>query len=137
MFAVTTKQGGMCQAIPDVCKVPAPPGPPVPTPFPNIADCMQVNPATASFKVKVIGMPVVHAQSKIMMSSGDEGGSLGGVVSGMIKGEMSYAQASLKVKVEGQPVVFVGCMTAHNGTNANAPGGSQVAPSQAKVFVGS
>jgi hypothetical protein len=122
-------------AVPDVCQVPAPPAPPIPTPFPNTAQCKQVDPSTASSKVKIINMAVLHAQSKITMSSGDEAGSAGGVVSGMIKGEMKYTQSSQKVKVEGKPVVYLGCMTAHNGSNANAPGGSQLAPSQTKVTV--
>ena len=46
----STKGGGMCQAMPDVCKVPAPPLPPIPTPFPNMGQLMQAQ--KASTKVK-------------------------------------------------------------------------------------
>lgn len=134
MFPVSTKQGGMCLAVPDVCKVPAPPAPPIPTPFPNTAQCMQVSPSTASRKVKITNMPVLHIQSKIMMSSGDEAGVAGGVVSGVIKGPMKYTQSSQKVTVEGKAAVYVGCATAHNGNNANAFG-AQLTPSQTKVTV--
>jgi hypothetical protein len=40
------------------------------------------------------------------------------------------------VKVEGNDVVTLLKMTAHNGTNANAPAGQIVSPSQTVVFVG-
>ena len=52
MFPASTKMGGTCFAMPDVCKVPAPPAPPIPTPFPNTAQCMQAN-SGISTKVKV------------------------------------------------------------------------------------
>lgn len=133
MPAISTREGGMCQAVPDTCKVPAPPAPPVPTPFPNIAFCNQANPSTCSRQVKIANQPVLTKQTLIPMSTGDEGGSAGGVVSGQIKGQVSYVQASQKVKVEGQPVVFHTCATAHNGPSANAQGGQQVTPSQTKV----
>ncbi|MCA9622314.1 MAG: DUF4150 domain-containing protein [Myxococcales bacterium] len=134
MFPVTTKQSGTCLGVPDTCKVPAAPSP-IPTPFPNTAMCNQVDPSTASMKVKVDNMNVLHIQSKIPMSTGDEAGSAGGVVSGTIKGEVKYTSSSMKVKVEGKAVVYVGCMTAHNGSSANCPGGAQIAPSQTKVIV--
>jgi hypothetical protein len=41
-----------------------------------------------------------------------------------------------KVKVEGAAVVVHLATTAHNGSNANAPPGTQVAPSQTTVFAG-
>lgn len=133
MPGISTREGGMCQAVPDTCKVPAPPAPPVPTPFPNMAFCNQANPATCSKQVKIANQPVLLKQSVIPMSAGDEGGVAGGVVSGQIKGQVTYVQASQKVKVEGQAVVFHTCATAHNGNNANAQGGKQTTPSQVKV----
>ncbi len=71
----------------------------------------------------------------LMMSSGDEGGPLGGLVSSMIKGPVAFKTASMKVKVEGSGVVYLTCVSAHNGTNANAPAGVVVAPSQTNVIV--
>jgi hypothetical protein len=133
MPAISTREGGMCQVVPDTCKVPAPPAPPVPTPFPNMGFCNQANPATCSKHVKIANQPVLLKQSLIPMSAGDEAGVAGGVVSGQIKGQIAYVQASQKVKIEGQPVVFHTCATAHNGPSANAQGGKQVSPSQAKV----
>ena len=36
MFPMSSVENGMCFAMPDTCKVPAPPAPPVPMPFPNM-----------------------------------------------------------------------------------------------------
>jgi Domain of unknown function (DUF4150) len=135
MFFIATAGGGMCTAFPDVCKVPAPPAPPIPTPFPNMAMLMQANRATCALKVKIMNMPVVHVNSMIPMTSGDEAGSLGGVVSGMIKGPAKFTKGSLKVKVMGMPVAFQTCPIGQNGTNANAPLGIHDTPSQPKVSV--
>lgn len=122
-------------AMPDTCLVPAPPAPPVPTPFPNIAQCTDANPGTCTMKVKVENMAVIVANSLITMSSGDEAGSAGGVVSGMIKGPATFKKGSVKVSMEGKPACTLLSLTAQNGASANAPAGSQIAPSQAKVLV--
>jgi hypothetical protein len=135
MFPATTKAGGQCFALPDTCKVPAPPGPPVPTPFPNTAMCTSMQ--ATSTKVLIENKDVATLDSKMPTSTGDEAGSLGGTVSGMIKGEVGYKKGSAKVKIEGKAVVFLTSTTGHNGTNANAPNGAQIAPSQAKVLIGS
>jgi hypothetical protein len=133
MFPVSTNGGGNCMAMPDVCKVPAPPAPPIPTPFPNTA---MMNQATsASMKVKICGKQTVTTKSKIPNTMGDEAGVAGGLMSGMNMGPASFKKGSTKVKVEGSPVVSLTSMTAHNGTNANAPAGTVVAPSQTKVLI--
>jgi len=135
MFGISTKAGGMTQAMPDVCKVPAPPAPPIPTPFPNIAQCQQANPGTCTKKVKIGNKAVMTMKSEIPMSSGDEAGVAGGVISGKIKGEAVPKKGSAKVKMEGSPVIFQTCMFGQNGKNANAPAGVQTVPSQTKVTV--
>jgi hypothetical protein len=133
MFPASTNGGGNCMAMPDVCKVPAPPAPPVPTPFPNTG---MLNQATnASMKVKICGKQTITIKSKIPKSTGDEAGVAGGMVSGMNMGPVSFKKGIAKVKVEGSPVVSLTSMTAHNGTNANVPAGTVVAPSQIKVLV--
>ncbi len=134
MFSISTKAGGLCQANPDACKTPAPPAPPLPLPYPNIAMCKQATPATCSKKVAIASQPVLTKDSVIPVSSGDEAGSAGGVVSGKSKGEVGYKTFSKKVKVEGKAVVYVTCVTAHNGKSANAVG-QQLIPSQPKVKV--
>ena len=137
MFPASTKGGGQCLGAPDVVKVPAPPAPFVPTPFPNIAMCNQANGGTCSSKVKILGKEVLTTKTEISMSSGDEAGTAGGgMVSSKIKGPALYKKGSSKVKVEGAPMVHLTSMVAHNGgSNANAPPGQQVAPSQTKVTV--
>jgi len=133
MFPASTNGGGNCMAMPDVCKVPAPPAPPIPTPFPNTA---MMNQATgASLKVKICGKQTVTTKSKIPKTMGDEAGVAGGMISGMNMGPASFKKGSTKVKVEGSPTVSLTSMTAHNGTNANAPAGTVVAPSQQKVLI--
>lgn len=132
IFPVSTKQQGMCLAPVDVCLTPAPPAPPVPIPYPNLA---QVPTATGeSQKVKIMNMGVIVEQAKLPQSQGDEAGVNGGVMSGMNRGEVQWKLFSAKVKVEGKGVAYVTSITAHNGVSANAPGGLQVVPSQAKVL---
>lgn len=135
MFPVATAEGGMCMAFPDTCKVPAPPGPPAPAPFPDMGQLMQANPGTASKSVKVRNQAVIIMNTQITMTSGDEGGPLGGVQSGMIKGPAAFKKGSKKVKVEGQPVVYLTCSTGQNGSNANAPNGTLVQVAQTFVLV--
>jgi hypothetical protein len=137
MFGISTRQAGMCQTTGplDVCKTPAPPAPPIPAPYPNIAMCNQADPSKCTKKVKIMNQPALTKDSQIPMSTGDEAGSAGGVVSGMIKGPCQYKRFSAKVKLEGANAVFQLCNTTHNGTSPNAPLGMQAQPSQTKVTV--
>ncbi|HXX92275.1 MAG TPA: PAAR-like domain-containing protein [Planctomycetota bacterium] len=135
MFPASSIAGGQCMGVPDVCLTPAPPAPPVPIPYPNIAMLPQANPGTASSKVLISSAPAFHEGTTIMMSSGDEAGVLGGVISGVFIGPAAPKLASTQVKAEGQGIVYVTCMFGQNGTNPNVPAGLQVAPSQAKVLV--
>ncbi|MBN1290611.1 MAG: DUF4150 domain-containing protein [Candidatus Latescibacteria bacterium] len=131
MFA-STKEAGELMGVPDVCKVPSPVGP-IPTPFPNMGMCMMAT--NFSMKVKICMKEALTTKSEIPQSSGDEAGVAGGVVSGMIKGPVKFINGSTKVKFEGNPAVFLGSPTAHNGSNANVPAGSQISPSQVKVMI--
>jgi len=136
MFSITTKMGGVSNAMPDVCKTPAPPAPsPIPIPYPNIASFAQANPATCSIKTKIMNQPVVNKDTQVTMTSGDEAGVAGGVSSSMIKGPAKAVKFSMKLKVEGKPVVFQTCTIGHNGASANSPAGIHSAPSQPKVKV--
>jgi hypothetical protein len=135
MPPASTKGGGQCFAFPDVCKTPTPAGP-VPIPYPNIAMLNQASGGTCSSKVKICGDFAVMQDTEITMSSGDEAGSVGGVVSNKIKGPAKFTQGSSKVKIEGKGAAYLGAMVAQNdGSNANMPAGHQVAPSQVKVIV--
>jgi len=135
MMPASTKAGGQCLAFPDVCKTPAPPAPPIPIPYPNIAMANQASSGTCTKKVKIQNKAAILKGTEIPSSSGDEAGSIGGVVSNKIKGPCKYKRGSAKVKFEGKAAAYVTCMTGQNGSNANMPAGAQLAPSQTKVLV--
>ena len=129
MFAAT-KAGGQLMAMPDVCQTPAPPGPPVPIPYPNIGMPPTANPVTT--KVLIGGMPALTKASKIQPTNGDQAGVNQGVVSGKIMGPAEIIMGSTKVKLEGNPAVFMGNPTKQNDGNAV---GSIIQPSQNKVMI--
>jgi len=111
-----TVTDGICFAFPDVCLTPAPPAPPVPIPYPNIAQLADAT-GTAS-TVKAGGKPVVTQASSISLSSGDEAGSNGGVTSGTTKGECKFTSFSATVRANGNAIVRLGDSTTQNNQNA-------------------
>jgi len=120
--------------VPDVCKVPAPPLPPIPTPFPNTG--MVPNAMMTSMKVKLENMDTVVETSEIPNSDGDQAGVAGGVVSGVVAQKVVFRLGSTRVKAEGKGIAYQTALTAHNGPNANVPAGLFAVPSQVKVLVG-
>lgn len=135
MFPASTNGGGSATALPDVCKVPAPPAPPVPTPFPNIAMLSQADGSTCSSRVRIEGRKVCTVQTEISRTSGDEAGTAMGLMSNKQMDKAAFRQGASKVRVEGHDIVTHLKPTAHNGSNANAPMGTQLSPSQTKVTV--
>jgi len=123
-------------AMPDVCQVPAPPGPPVPTPFPNVAMLNQADGSTCSDRVRIGGRKTCTVQTEVSSTSGDEAGTAKGVMSGTNMDKAVFRSGVSSVKVEGHDIVTHLKPTAHNGSNANAPMGTQAAPSQTTVIVG-
>jgi hypothetical protein len=132
MFPASSKGGGMCMGFPDVCKTPAPPAPPIPIPYPNIAQCASAT--GESQKVKIANMGALKKDSEIPMSSGDEAGVAGGVTSSVNMNKCTYKKGSMKVKFEGAEAVHLTSMTSHN--KDNFPAGMQIVPSQVQVIVG-
>ena len=102
-------------AFPDVCKTPAPPAPPVPIPYPNIAQSTDT--AKGSSTVKCDGNPVCLKDSNFSTSSGDEAGSVGGVVSSKNKGKAEFVNYSFDVKIEGKNVPRAMDLMLHNDKN--------------------
>lgn len=128
-----TKAGGVYMGVPDVCLTPAPPAPPVPIPYPNIAQVAATNGAVTT--VLVENKETVVEGAKVPNSSGDEAGTNGGVTSGTNMGPVEPKVFSSKVFFAGKKAVFLTATTGHNGSNANLPAGAMIAPSQMKVFV--
>ena len=109
------KSGGISTVFPDVCKTPSPAGP-VPLPYPNIGKSSDT--ADGSSTVKVEGGSAMLKGSNYRMSSGDEAGSVGGVVSNKIKGKCEFVLYSFDVKFEGKNVCRTGDLLTHNDKNA-------------------
>ena len=125
----TTMKGSTNMAFPDVCKVPTPIGP-IPLPYPNIANtkvCL-----IPALIVLIECMPAENMISIIPMSSGDEPGAAGGLISGIIKGPCFQLGGSGILFTGGIPAVKQGTMTIQNLINMV---GATLSPSQSKVQV--
>ncbi len=89
---------GIAFAFPDVCKTPAPPAPPVPIPYPNIAMLNQATGITDESDKEVLVGPagdhILLMDSEVKTSTGDEAGSVGGVKKGKTKGACKVVKAS-------------------------------------------
>jgi hypothetical protein len=106
--------GGMSIAFPDVCKTPSPAGP-VPIPYPNIGRSSDTSQGPTT--VKTDGeMPMVKG-AKYSRSSGDEAGTVGGVVSNANMSECEFMVYSFDVKFEGNNVCRMGDSLFHNKKN--------------------
>jgi hypothetical protein len=105
---------GMSMAFPDVCKTPSPAGP-VPIPYPNIAQSSDSDKGAET--VKCDGNPTCVKDSNFKMSSGDEAGSAGGVVSSKTKGKAEFVNFSFDVKFEGKNVPRAFDLMLHNDKN--------------------
>jgi len=115
MSVVHKDSGGITSAFPDVCKTPAPPAPPIPIPYPNIA--MSADTAKGTSTVKCDGNPTCVQDSNFSTSTGDEPGSLFGVVSNKVKGKAEFVNFSFDVKFDGKFVERAMDMMLHNDKN--------------------
>ncbi len=128
MFTVVHKaSNGISMIFPDTCKTPAPPAGPIPIPYPNIA--MSTDTADGSSTVKCDGQPIMTKASNFAMSTGDEAGSVGGVVSSKIKGKAYPKLYSFDVKVDGNNVFrLLDIMLQNGGSPTNTPPGTLLQP---------
>lgn len=89
---------GIAFAFPDVCKTPAPP---VPIPYPNVAQLSQATGITDEVNKEVLVGPnsdhLLLLDSVVDVSTGDEAGSVGSVKKGSVKGPCRIVQASTSV----------------------------------------
>jgi len=106
--------GGISNVFPDVCKTPSPSGP-VPVPYPNLGKSSDASkgPKTVTIEGK---MPMVKG-AQYSMTTGDEAGSAGGVMSGSTKGPAEFMMYSFDVKLEGKNVCRLGDPLFHNKKN--------------------
>src|SRR3954468_18289875 len=112
---VNEDTNGTSIAFPDVCKTPAPPAPPIPIPYPNIAKSSDT--AKGTKNVKVDGKPVCVKDSNFSTSTGDEAGSIGGVASSKTKGKAEFVNFSFDVQFEGKNVPRSFDLMLHNDKN--------------------
>lgn len=119
---------GIVTCFPDVCKTPAPPAPPVPIPYPNIAKSSDTS--KGSKKVKMDGNPIMLKGSVFSTSTGDEAGTAGGgVVSNTTKGKAEFVLYSFDVKVEGKNVCRLSdIMLLNKMSSPNTPPFPEVQP---------
>lgn len=106
---------GMSPVFPDVCKTPTPGGP-VPVPYPNIGKAADTSLGPTS--VTANGSMPMTKTAKYRMTSGDEAGTLGGVISSTFIAEAEFSMYSFDVKFEGNNVCRLGDPLLHNKKNA-------------------
>lgn len=116
---ITHQGDGLTQvaAPPDVCKTPSPGGPPVPVPYVNSAQDAQL--VNGSKRTTIGGHPIALESSSIAVSTGDEPGTAGGIISAKLKGKLTWATCSPDVRIEGKGVVRFMDVTQHNGNSFN------------------
>jgi hypothetical protein len=116
--------------VPNVCKMPGPPAPFVPTPLPNIGRS-SLSPEGFTTTVMVEGQPVaIRGASFRSMGDVASQGTGGGIVSNNVEGPTKFvAPGSLNVQFEGKNVHYLGDQMVNNC----GPGGS---PPNAATMMG-
>lgn len=120
---VTKGSKGVAAAtLPNVCKMPGPPAPFVPTPLPNVGqsgDSLQGATKTVKFDGQPVAIKGATFKSKGDIASKATGG---GLVSANTHGETKFtAPGSMNVKCEGKNVHLLGdAMTNNNGNPPNS-----------------
>lgn len=126
---------GQAIAFPNVCLTPAPPGPPVPVPYPSIASLADATKVSANVTVGGKGI-VLAGESEVPSTTGDEAGSNKGVTSMVIGGKCRFPQGSSTVLVNGKGVVRMGDPTEQNVGPAGPNAFGQVLGGDPSVLVG-
>lgn len=123
---ITEGSNGIAAAtIPNVCKMPGPPAPFVPTPLPNIGKSGN-SPQGYSTSVKIEGNAVA-IKGATFKSMGDVAsqGMGGGLISSNVQGPTSFiAPGSLDVAIEGKAVQLLGDQTLNNCGPSGSPANS-------------
>lgn len=101
--------------LPDVCNTPSPAGP-VPMPYPNVAMSSDLANGTNSITADG-GNMCANYGSEFSRSTGDEGGTAGGVMSGTFIKEATWLTYSFDVKLEGKGACRLTDKMFHNHNN--------------------
>jgi len=139
---VTEGSNDMAPAtLPNVCKMPGPPAPFVPTPLPNIgmsSDRLTEATTTVKFegnKVAIKGSYYMSQPSPDVASQGTGGG----IVSSTVQGKTEFvAPGSMTVKAEGKNIQLLGDAMTNNGgspANSGTMPGNQQPPASVGVIV--
>ena len=105
----------MSTVFPDVCKTPA--GSTfIPVPYPNTAQSSYI--ANGTKTVKIQGNMAAHKGCNYSLSTGDEPGTLGGIISNKFKSKAEFILSSFDVKLEGKNACRNGDIMTHNDKNA-------------------
>jgi Domain of unknown function (DUF4150) len=113
---VHQSSGGMSIVFPDVCNTPTPGGPPVPIPYPNIGRAADTSNGPPT--VTTDGCMPMTKGATYAKSSGDEAGTVGGLMSGRNMAACEFVSYSFDVMFEGQNVCRLGDSLLHNERNA-------------------
>jgi len=125
MLPASNRGAGQSLGFPDVCNTPAGPAT-VPIPYPNIA--LNAQAVGFSVTVKISGVNALNMNSKIPMTSGDEGG----VAHSTIKGQAAYTMGNPVVNIDKSPAINLICPG--TGNNSNCPLNAVVVPSAVTVM---
>jgi len=120
---ITAGSGGVAKAtIPNVCKMPGPPAPFVPSPLPNIAKSGN-SPDGYSTSVKIEG-EAIAIRGATFQSTGDEAskGTGGGLISANTQGIAKFIlPGTMDVKIEGKGVHLKGDQVLNNCASGGSP----------------
>jgi hypothetical protein len=115
---------------PDVCLTPAPPGPPLPVPYPNTAMSNMAVPTCPN--ILILGMPAHNLATSIPMTNGDNAGVATGVASGTVMGPSRHVTGAFTVLFNAMPASRMTSVSIQNSTNCP---GVRTVPSQPLVVL--
>ena len=126
--------------LPNVCKMPGPPAPFVPTPLPNIgqsSDGLVDGTTTVKFEGKKVAIKGSSYTSKLSPDMASKGTG-GGLISSTTEGKTKFvAPGSMNVKADGKNIQLLGDAMSNNGSNpdnsATVPGNLQAASTPAAI----
>lgn len=110
---IVTQSGATALGIVDVCKTP-----PLAVPVPYVNIGVSTMGLGFVFNVTILASPVHNLLTTIPMTSANEPGAMGGVVSGIIKGPARYLIGSFSVIAGCAPVAKLLSTTLQNAINA-------------------